>query len=177
MSEVLDKFRPLYHPESIAVLGATNSHGKWGYIYSRNIVDGGFKGRIYPVHPKAPEVLGIPAFKNIKDVPGPVDLAVVLLRPDLVYQSIRDCVKKGVRAIVVITAGFGELGGEPLREQNAFADLAGKAGIPLIGPNCMGHINVQANLNSQLFFLKPKPGGLSIISQSGNKQIFFPSFR
>lgn len=168
MSSVREKFRPLFNPQSIAVLGASNTHGKWGYIYTRNLRDGGFPGALYPVNPKESAVLGLQAFSRVAEIPGPVDLALVLLPPPLVEAAVKECLQKPVGAIVVITAGFGELGEAGRRLQEAFAGPARAAGVPLIGPNCMGLVNVHANLNAQLFYLKPLPGKISILSQSGN---------
>jgi len=168
MSKVLERFRPLFQPASIAVLGASNTHGKWGYIYTRNLRDSGFPGALYPVNPKENAVLGIKAFSRVAEIPGPVDLALILLPPPLVEAAVKECLQKPVGAIVVITAGFGELGQEGRRLQEAFAAPARAAGVPVIGPNCMGLVNVHANLNGQLFYLKPLPGKISILSQSGN---------
>jgi acyl-CoA synthetase (NDP forming) len=168
MSEVLDMFRPLFNPESVAVLGASNTRGKWGHTYLRNIREGGFAGRVFPVNPREKEIMGYPVYSSLKDVPGRVDLALILLRPDLVLEGVRECVKKKVGAIVVITAGLGEMGGSKKELQDEFAFLARRAGIPLIGPNCMGLISVPADLNAQLFYAKPLRGKISIISQSGN---------
>lgn len=168
MSSVLERFRPLFQPRSIAVLGASNTHGKWGYIYLRNLREGGFAGALYPVNPKENTVLGIPAYRRVGEIPGPVDLALILLPPDLVEPAVQECLHKRVAGLVVITAGFGELGEEGRRRQEAFAALARKAGVPLIGPNCMGLVNVHARLNAQLFYLRPRAGKISILSQSGN---------
>jgi acyl-CoA synthetase (NDP forming) len=168
MSGVLDCFRPLFHPESIAVIGASNTYGKWGYTYLRNLRDGGFAGRVFPVNPKEKEILGYPVYPRLEDVPGSVDLALILLRPELVLDAVRECLARGVRAMVVITAGFGEMGGQGKKMQDEFAALARKARVPLIGPNCMGLISVPAKLNAQLFYSRPLPGGISILSQSGN---------
>ncbi len=168
MSEVLERFGALFDPESIAVIGATNSYGKWGYVYPRNILAGGYKGRLYPVHPKSPEVLGLPAYKSVKDIKQRVDLALILLRPELVYEAVRECIEVGVRAIVVISAGFGEVDAGGRKLEQAMAEQARKAGILLIGPNCMGLVNVHASLNSQLYVLQPSKGGISVVSQSGN---------
>ena len=168
MSEILDRFRPLFYPRSIAVIGASNTPGKWGCIYTRNLRDSGYAGAVYPVNPRESSVLGLQAYAGLHDVPGAVDLALILLQPPLVSAAVEECLRKPVGAIVVITAGFGELGEEGRRMQEAFARPARAAGIPLIGPNCMGLVNVHAQLNAQLFYLRPRPGKISILSQSGN---------
>ena len=168
MAKILDRFRPLFYPQSLAVIGASNTRGKWGQTYTRKLRDSGYAGKIYPVNPKETSVLGFPAYARLQDIPAPVDLALILLPPPLVPAAVEECLKKRVGAIVVITAGFGELGEEGRRMQEAFAAPARAAGVPLIGPNCMGLVNVQANLNAQLFYLRPRPGKISILSQSGN---------
>jgi acyl-CoA synthetase (NDP forming) len=168
MAKILERFRPLFHPRSIAVIGASNTPGKWGYIYTRNLRDSGYEGKIYPVNPRETQVLGFPAYARLHDIPSAVDLALILLQPPLVQAAVQECLHKSVGAIVVITAGFGELGEEGRRMQEAFAQPARAAAIPLIGPNCMGLVNVHAQLNAQLFYLRPRPGKISILSQSGN---------
>ncbi len=168
MSEVLDRFRPLFHPESVAVIGASNTRGKWGHTYLRNLREAGFAGNIFPINPREKEITGHKVFPRLMDVPGKVDLALVLLRPEMVLEAVRECVKKKVGAVVVITAGLGEMGGPGKKMQDEFAAVASKAGVPLIGPNCMGLLSVPANLNAQLFYSKPLPGKISILSQSGN---------
>ena len=168
MAKILERFRPLFQPRSIAVIGASNTPGKWGYIYTRNLRDSGYEGKIYPVNPKETQVLGFPAYARLQDIPAAVDLALILLQPPLVQAAVQECLHKPAGAIVVITAGFGELGEEGRRMQEAFAAPARKAGVPLIGPNCMGLVNVHAQLNAQLFYLRPRPGKISILSQSGN---------
>jgi acyl-CoA synthetase (NDP forming) len=168
MAKILDRFRPLFYPQSLAVIGASNTRGKWGQTYTRNLRDSGYAGKIYPVNPKESSVLGFPAYARLQDIPAPVDLALILLPPPLVPAAVEECLKKRVGAIVVITAGFGELGEAGRRMEEAFARPARAAGVPLIGPNCMGLVNVQANLNAQLFYLRPRPGKISILSQSGN---------
>ncbi len=168
MSSVLDRFRPLFHPNSVAIIGASRAYGKWGYMYLRNLREGGFAGKVYPVNPNEKEILGYPAYARLRDVPGSVDLGLILLRPALVLDAVKECVEKRVGSIVVITAGFGEMGGQGKKMQDELAALARKARVPLIGPNCMGLISVPAGLNAQLFYSRPLPGGISILSQSGN---------
>ena len=102
---------PLLEPRSVAIIGASSSPEKSGYTLLKNIVDGGFPGPIHPINPKAKEILGHRAYPSIGDVPGPVDLAFIVLPREVVAETIRACQAKGVGAAVIITAGFREAGG------------------------------------------------------------------
>lgn len=101
-----------FHPESIAVIGASDSPAKIGNVILRNLQDGGFPGVLYPINPKSQRILDLPCFKNVKDIPDPVDLAMVIVPARFVPQTIKDCGQKGVKAAVVITGGFSEAGPE-----------------------------------------------------------------
>ncbi len=112
MSEIELKFQPLFNPKSVAFIGASNNPGKWGFIVLANLINGGFKGPIYPINPREPEIQGLKAYASAADLPETPDLAVIVTPPLTVPQVIDQCVAKGVRAGLVITAGFAELGGD-----------------------------------------------------------------
>ena len=106
-----NKFQPLFDPKSIAFVGASNAPGKWGCIVLKNLIAGGFAGAIYPVNPKEPQIQGLTAFREIREIPGTPDLAVIVIPPPAVPRAIEDCVEKGIRAGLIFTAGFAEVGG------------------------------------------------------------------
>ena len=162
----LDMF---FKPRSIAVIGASNKELTIPYRIISNLQAYGFKGPIYPVHPKEKAVKDLPAFPSIADVPGPVDLAHIILRRDLVPATIRDCAKKGVKGVVVNTSGFSETGEEGKKLEDEMRDLGRQLGVRIFGPNCQGMMNtdVDAPLYSNFTFARIRPGRISILAQGG----------
>ena len=154
---------PIFKPESVAVVGASRTEGKLGYTVLRNIKEG-FKGRIYPVNPKADEILGLKCYSSIEEIPDRIDLAVILVPHSSVIDAIRSCAKKGARGFVVISGGFREAGREDLEKE--LVNEVRKVGGRLIGPNCQGINNPHMGLCASWPFIG-KPGPIAIISQSG----------
>ena len=162
---------PLFNPTSAAVIGASTVLHKTGGRRWRSMVESGFDGPLYPIHPTAPEILGRKAYPSLRDVPGPVELAVVLVRPDLVPGAVADCVAAGVRGIVVITAGFGETGAEGKRVEQELVAVARANGARLVGPNCAGLFSGSGRVNAMGWEVPPGP--IALISQSGNMALTF----
>jgi acyl-CoA synthetase (NDP forming) len=154
---------PIFKPEAVAVVGASRTEGKLGYTVLRNIKKG-FKGRIYPVNPKADEILGLKCYSSIEEIPDRIDLAVILVPHSSVIDAIRSCAKKGARGFVVISGGFREAGREDLEKE--LVNEVRKVGGRLIGPNCQGINNPHMDLCASWPFIG-KPGPIAIISQSG----------
>ncbi|MGC9104356.1 MAG: acetate--CoA ligase family protein [Candidatus Methanodesulfokora sp.] len=154
---------PIFKPEAVAVVGASRTEGKLGYTVLRNIKEG-FKGRIYPVNPKADEILGLKCYSSIEEIPDRIDLAVILVPHSSVIDAIRSCAKKGARGFVVISGGFREAGREDLEKE--LVNEVRKVGGRLIGPNCQGINNPHMDLCASWPFIG-KPGPIAIISQSG----------
>ena len=140
MNQIQSKFQPLFDPKSIAFIGASNSPEKWGCIVLKNLINGGYQGPVFPVNPKEKKVLDIKAYNQIKDIPGTPDLAVIVIPPPAVPQAIDDCVERGIRAGLIITAGFAEVGGDGEKLQKVMVDKAQKGQMILVGPNCNGII-------------------------------------
>jgi len=169
MSEVLQRFRPLFSPRSITFIGASRYPMKWGFIVLANLVNGGFKGKIYPVNPRENEIMNLKAYHSVDEVPEVTDLAVIVTPPSSVPPLIEDCSRKGIKAAVVITAGFAEVGQEGHRLQLDMADIAQRSDILLVGPNCNGIICPPSSLYPWMPpGVYPNPGPLAIVSQSGN---------
>jgi acetate---CoA ligase (ADP-forming) len=162
---------PLFRPASIAVIGASTDPAKLGTIPLLHMKTSGFKGRLYPINPRARTVQDFPAFPGVLDVPEPVDLAIISVPEALVPQAMRDCAQKGVRAVVLFTSGFAELGEAGARAQAEITAIARDGGMRLLGPNCMGLVNF-ANGVVATFHpafgpgLAPK-GRIGLITQSG----------
>ncbi len=165
----MDRLDAIFSPESVAVIGASSTPGKVGHDIFENILKGGFKGTLYPVNPKARSVLSVRSYKSIMDIPDPVDLAMIILPPRIALKTVDDCIQKGVKGIVIVSAGFKEVGGEGAKIEDEIADKCRNAGIRLIGPNCLGVINPSKNvrLNASFSSRMPHKGNISFISQSG----------
>ena len=154
-----------FRPKGIAVIGASNDPLKLGYEVFKNLKK--YKaGNVYPVNVKDEIVQGVKAYKNVKDISDEVDLAVVVVPKRFVKQTIIDCGEKGVRGIVLITAGFGEVGEEGKREERELVEIAHKYGMRLVGPNCVGIMNTLDDMNAT-FVMDAKKGDIAFISQSG----------
>ncbi len=166
MERMSDQLKPLFMPESMAVIGASNTPGKWGNMMLYRPVQSGFRGQIYPINPKENKVLGIKAFKSVLDVPNHIDLAIVTIPAVLTPKVMKDCVKKGVKAAILITAGFAETGEAGKALQDEVVHIAREGGIRFMGPNGMGIWSSSVRLNTAFHFA-PKVGGISFISQSG----------
>jgi acetyltransferase len=157
----------LLAPRTIAVVGASSTPGKLGYELLRNLIDGGFEGTIVPVNPKAQEILGIPCRRDLKDFRGELDLAVIAVPTDQVADAIRGAIGAGVKSVVVITAGFKEVGAEGAAREEVIARLCADHRVRLMGPNCVGIVNTHHKMNATFAPSVPPAGGISVISQSG----------
>ncbi|HAK96833.1 MAG TPA: acyl-CoA synthetase [Planctomycetes bacterium] len=159
----LDKF---FNPSSVAVIGASRQKGKVGFDILDNLIAGGFAGDIYPVNPKAEEVLGLKCYPDIASLPKAPDLAVIVLPAPYVPDAISALGEKGTQAAIVISAGFKETGPEGLALEERTAGRARAAGVRMLGPNCLGIASTAAKLNAS-FGAMPLPGSIGLLSQSG----------
>jgi acetyltransferase len=155
----------LFRPRSLAIIGASDTPGKVGYTVLRNIVASGYKGTLYPVNPKDPEVQGLKAYRSVLDVPGDVDAAVIVVPAKLCVQVADECGRKGVKGLIIITSGFSEVGRKDLEEDVVRA--AGKYGTRVLGPNIVGVLSNSDHMNASFAPFLPFPGKTSMISQSG----------
>ncbi|TLZ58392.1 MAG: CoA-binding protein [Methanobacteriota archaeon] len=164
-----DRVEPIFFPDSIAVIGASRHKGKVGYAILRNLLVNEFQGKLFPVNPNADSVQGIKAYPNIGAVPDPVDLAIITVPADLAIEAAEECGRKGVRGLVVITAGFREIGGIGEGRERRLREIVKRHGIVLVGPNCMGVINTHPDVQMDATFAPTPPlrGHISFLSQSG----------
>jgi acyl-CoA synthetase (NDP forming) len=165
-----ESFHRLFYPRSVAVIGASGNPLKMGHQCMLSLKGANFPGPIYPIHPEEREVLGIRAFPDLDQIPGEVDLAMVVVPAAEAIPAMQACKRKGVRGAVVITAGFREIedsAGE--KRQQEMAEVANQGGIKIIGPNTFGMVNVHARLNASFtpIFSRLKPGPITVVSQSG----------
>ncbi|MCE5263854.1 MAG: acetate--CoA ligase family protein [Deltaproteobacteria bacterium] len=156
-------------PRSVAVIGASNSPGKVGHDIFVNILRGNYQGTLYPVNPKASSVKCVRSYGTIAELPEAVDLAIVIVPPKAAYDSVMDCAKKGIKGVVIVSAGFREIGEEGRLIEDKIAACCKEAGIRLVGPNCLGVINPHPSvrLNASFSARMPACGPISFISQSG----------
>ena len=161
--------KAIMEPRSIAVIGATDRPGSVGRAVVTNIIEAGFGGVLYPVNPRARSVVANRAYPSISDIPDEVDMAVVIVPAPMVTQVVEEAAEKGVKGVVVITAGFKEVGGEGLEMERELKALVQEKGIRLVGPNCLGVINTAPGFSMNASFAQamPAPGKIGFISQSG----------
>jgi acyl-CoA synthetase (NDP forming) len=157
----------LFNPGSVAVIGASNTFGKWGFnIFSLLLTQ---KNReIYAVNKNEDEVLGRKAYQSIVEIPQTVDLAVISVPYKDVPSVMDDCVRKGVKSAIVISGGLAETGEEGAKIERQLFEIAGRGGIRFIGPNCMGNFDTSTDYNTVIFLPPVKKGSVALISQSGN---------
>jgi acetyl coenzyme A synthetase (ADP forming)-like protein len=161
--------RAFFEPKVVAVVGANRQRGKIGAEILNNLVAAGFTGTVVPVHPTAATIAGLPAFPRVTDIPGAVDLAMIVVPASEVLAAVDDCIGKGVRAICVISAGFSESGTDGRARETALIEKVRRAGCRLIGPNCMGLLNTDAavRLNATFSPVYPPAGKVAMSTQSG----------
>jgi acetate---CoA ligase (ADP-forming) len=162
----MEKF---FRPRGVAVIGASRERGGISGELFRNILEAGFQGPVYPVNARAEVVQSVVAYRSVCDCPGPVDLAFIVVPASAVLNVARECARKDVRALVVISAGFAESGEAGARLQQELVEICRKTGMRLIGPNCMGIINTNpmVSLNGQFSPFKPISGKIGFLTQSG----------
>jgi acetyl-CoA synthetase (ADP-forming) len=170
MERSLTAIDSIFNPRSVAVIGASDNPGKLGSHVMRSLIEGKYPGKIYPVNPGKDEIMGVKTYPSLIRVPDTIDLSIVVLPADQVPKIIKECQEKGVKGIVLITAGFKEIEdkrGESL--QREITDLADRFGIKIIGPNTFGIVNLHLPLNASFTpeFSLVEKGGISFVSQSG----------
>jgi acetyl coenzyme A synthetase (ADP forming)-like protein len=159
----------LVHPTSVAIIGASNRKGSVGNAVMTNILSGGFTGKLYPINPSSDTILGLKCYKNILDIDLHIDLAVIVTPNNIVPQIIEECGRKGVKAAVIISAGFKETGEQGKILEDKIKRIAKDYDMKLLGPNCIGFINTDPKILLNASFTKgmPKSGNIALISQSG----------
>src|ERR1035437_4424107 len=164
----------LFKPRSIAIIGASSKELSIGNVIIKNLLHYGYTGKIYPINPKEPTIRGLKACPNIFDVPDDIDLAHVIIPSKFVPQIIEDCGKKGIKSVIINSAGFSEIGEEGIALQKAFLEKAKEYGVRIFGPNCQGIINADPAYKAycDFTFTFPKPGSISIVALSGGVGAF-----
>jgi acetyltransferase len=165
----ISKLDYIFHPKSVAVVGASTRPGTVGNDIFRNLLYAEFNGSVYPVNPKASSILGVHCYASLADVPSEIDLAVLIVPSAGILGVVDQAIAKGVKALVVISAGFKEQGAEGAKLEQQLCQKVRAAGIPLIGPNCLGVINTEPTVRMNAAFGRKMPshGNLAFLSQSG----------
>ncbi|MGD9116180.1 MAG: bifunctional GNAT family N-acetyltransferase/acetate--CoA ligase family protein [Dehalococcoidia bacterium] len=161
--------RSVLAPRSVAVIGASRNEGTLGKLVLQSLLKGRFSGVVYPVNPNTDVIMSIKTYPSVLDIPGPVDLAVILVPAPLVARVTDECGRKGVRAVIVISDGFKERGEEGAARERELRDIALGHGMRVVGPNCMGVINTDpaVNMNATFSRIYPPQGNVAFLSQSG----------
>ncbi|MEN8190052.1 MAG: acetate--CoA ligase family protein [Thermodesulfobacteriota bacterium] len=157
----------LFEPKSIGVVGASESPGRIGYEIVKNILEGGYRGDVFPVHPDLDSLLGKTCYPDLKSIPADIDLVIIAVGAGQVFEIIRQAADRGVKALIVLSAGFSETGAEGGEREQEMRDYCQRHDIRLLGPNCLGVINGNIGLNASIVGRIPETGGISIFSQSG----------
>ena len=159
--------KELFEPSCIAIIGAAREETKIGHIVLKNLIDSGFPGKLFPINPKSSEILGLKSFASILEIPEPVDMAVICVPNEYVPDVVENCGRKGVNAVIIITAGFKEMGKEGAELERRVAEIRLRYGMRILGPNCLGVINTHAKMNATFTKNYPRSGPIAITSQSG----------
>lgn len=157
----------LFNPRSVVIVGATSNSTKIGFRIIDNIKKHPFKGKLYLVNPKGGHILDMLVLKSIDDLPMGVDLAILAIPKSAIFSAIKSCIKRKIKFVIALTAGFKEIGSEGVKLENDLKELISQSSIRLIGPNCAGICNTWANLQAT-FEIYPEKGNVSFISQSGS---------
>jgi len=159
--------RKLFNPESVAIVGASTHEGKIGHILVKNLLTYDYPGKIFPINPKASEILGLKAYSSLKNIPERVDLAIIAVKPVDVLETIKICGEKNIEAAIVISAGFKETGPKGAKLEQELKKLAKENGVRILGPNCLGLIDTHSKLNASFATGMPEQGEIGFFSQSG----------
>ena len=156
-----------FNPKSVAVVGASRQRGKVGYEILANMIEAGYEGQIYPVNPKTDTIEGLKCYPDIKSIGKTPDLVIIIIPAKFVPEIMQQCAKVGVKSVIIITAGFKEVGEEGRELEKQIVQIARRAGIRIIGPNCLGIIAPANKLNASFGGDLPTEGVIGYISQSG----------
>lgn len=162
-----ENLHAFFYPETVAIIGASASPGKVGHTIVSNMIQAGFKGKLYPVNPKASEIEGLPVVNDIADLPRGLDLGVISVPRQFVVSSLKALAERGTKSAIVITAGFKEVGKEGYHLEEEIIQLCEEHNMALLGPNCLGMMNTATGVNASFAAGQPSKGSIAFFSQSG----------
>jgi acetyl coenzyme A synthetase (ADP forming)-like protein len=158
---------PFFSPKGVAIIGASTNPGKLSYGIVKNMTLDGYQGGIYPINPKADQILGLPCYPDIREAPDPVDLAVIVLPAPMTPAVLQACGERGIKAVVIISGGFREVGESGIALEAQCKAIAKRYQMRVVGPNCVGTLDLYTGLNTTFIEGVPDKGGIGFISQSG----------
>jgi acetyltransferase len=164
-----ENLKKIFNPESVAIVGATKLKGTVPYDIVENILKSDFNGAVYPVSPREKHIASVKAYKYVLDIEDPVDLAIIVFPSAVVHMALEQCGQKGIKSVIIISAGFREIGEKGIEREEQIKAIAEKYDISFIGPNCLGVINTDPTVNLDASFARkmPDPGNIGFLSQSG----------
>jgi acetate---CoA ligase (ADP-forming) len=157
----------LLYPKAVAIIGASRNPDKVGYAVLANLVNSGFEGPIIPVNPGADEILGLKCYKSLNDYKGQIDLSIIMVAGKYVKEALQSSIDAGARSVIVITAGFKEVGADGAKAEQELVEICRANGVRMVGPNCLGVLNTDNKMNATFAPSVPPPGKISVLSQSG----------
>jgi acyl-CoA synthetase (NDP forming) len=173
--KIVEELRPIFNAKSVAVIGGSSNINKWGGRMVQRLLIAEYQGNIYPINISEDNVQGLHTYRSVLDVPDAIDLAVIAIPAKSVPKTVRECIRKGIKGIVIVSADFAETGSYGRALQEEITNIARQGGVRIIGPNCQGIWNSSNNLNLALSNV-PLKGSVSIISGSGNFSHIFSDF-
>ena len=159
--------KDFFTPHSVAVIGASNNPDKIGYAIVKNILNSGYRGEVYPVNPTESEVLSLPCYPRVTDLPQKIDMALIAVAWQAVLTILDDCAKKGIKRVVMISAGFKEAGEQGSKLEKDLLKIVRNHGMRLLGPNCLGFIDTSLPINATFASEILPSGNMSLVAQSG----------
>jgi acetyl coenzyme A synthetase (ADP forming)-like protein len=169
MKKIIKNLDNIFKPKSVAIIGASATPNKIGNVLMKNFLENKYQGKIYPINPKYPEIMGVKCYKGIVDVPGKIDCVIIATPAETVPSIIEECARKKTGGIIILSGGFEEVGRKDLAEKTR--EIASANDIPVIGPNCLGVFNPYTKVDSVFLpnykLQRPKAGGIAFITQSG----------
>ncbi|MEM2073473.1 MAG: CoA-binding protein [Nitrososphaeria archaeon] len=175
VEKIVEELDPIFKPKTIALIGASREEKKWGNIVLRNLIERGYKGKVYPVNPNIKEIYGLKCYSSILDIKDDIECAYIAIPANLVHNVLKECGEKGVKGVIIISGGFSEIGKSGEEIENGLIHVAKKYGFRILGPNTMGVYSATMNMNATFTAFAPKPGNIAFVSQSGyfGAQLFF----
>lgn len=163
----MEKLANFFTPKSVALVGASSNPQKLSYGILENLLQYGYQGEIYPINPKSEEILGLKCYSSISEIPGQVDLAVIAIPTPLIPSVLKECGEKGIQTVTIISGGFKEVGGDGITMEQEILSIAADYQMRLVGPNCVGTVDLYSGLNTTFIKGLPRKGNIAFISQSG----------
>lgn len=167
VEKIVEELNPIFRPKTIALIGASHDERKWGNVVLRNLIERGYKGKVYPVNPNIKEIYGLKCYSSILDINDKIECAYIAIPAKSVQNVLKECGEKGVKGTIIISGGFSETGKSGEDIERGLLNIARKYGFRILGPNTMGVYSASMNMNATFTSFAPKPGNIAFLAQSG----------